>query len=509
MRDLGNAGEARVQEWCALAGITVNKVGIDRHGWDLYFEMPAKSDLSTASRLHESAYECKVQVKTTGGGLKSVSVELSNLHAMATTALPSFYLLVVYDNDDVLVSAHLLHIDELQRERILSRIRKEMDEDESTKLNKKTMSLNFADKMQIQPLNGHGIKSAIISCIGDSQARYVSSKQRHLASVGYESGMYSIKFQVADEDIKRFVGMATGDGSKVKVKKFQLVKTRFGICDKTPSIQRETALISISDLGPRERGRMFFRSLQSGSKIEWEVDVFRAALADWIPEQHRLMRMRAHRFTFDIRPDGREITFWIHKKDAHPSSIRELLKFYKLLAMMQECGGVEVVLEAQGRELRSIATLEKFKDVCDYSDALNVVKAVQQLQAEYGCYEDLIVAPKEISERQQDVLWLMDIISGEADLVSGGCDSKLSEVVVPDFLKLGNIYFASLLVLRGERSDREGVGELAVSSQRLIYKAYCRDEPASLEAMVDEVKERSERYQGDVPVENLTRRLLQ
>lgn len=172
-RYIGTAGELIVEQWCALSGITANRSEPDRHGWDLHFEMPHLANIALASGLHESNIECKVQVKTTDTKKKTVPVELSNLRSMATSTLPTFYILIELAGGQQVQSAHLLHVDDELCSRILERIRRETAKPGKPNLHKKTMSLDFKNGAKIQPLNGEGLKSHILKFIGPSQADYV------------------------------------------------------------------------------------------------------------------------------------------------------------------------------------------------------------------------------------------------------------------------------------------------------------------------------------------------
>jgi hypothetical protein len=504
MRDLGNAAEDQVKSWCGVGGITANKAVIDRHGWDLIFEMTSGFDLSIASGLHQSAYECKVQIKATDGGPQSLSIKLSNLHAMATTALPSFYLLLDYAGGGAPQSAHLIHIDNELCKKILERVRQDYAEDRDVKLYEKWMSLNFANSINIHPLDGCGLKAAIAQCIGDSQSEYVSRKQQYLASAGYESGSTSISFQLDGADLKKFIGMSIGDESKVKVRDFKSFKTRFGIPDESPEAESEAAYISVLDAGPKEHGKMVFRSLSHGSRVEWEVEVFRAALDSWVPESLRLMRMRAPRFTIDIDPDGKKITCHFHKKDDSSSSIRELLKFYQFLTMLQESGGAELTLMAQGRELKSVLKIEGHQG--GFAKALETVKSVQKLQLEFGYHDELCVSPIELSEKQVAIQQYLELVGGEIQQSAHASSGAHEKIIFPVFFQLGEVYFVSLVVF-ADMPVLQGGGSRVPAKP--IFKAYSSDDIESLKAMADEVQKRASAYCGSGQIVNLTEKMLE
>ncbi|WPM26845.1 hypothetical protein OGV25_00400 [Pseudomonas sp. P1B16] len=142
-RYIGTGGERIIAAWCELSGITANRSDPDRHGWDLHFEMPQLANIRSAAGLHESNIECKVQVKTTDTKKKSEPITLSSLRAMATSTLPTFYILIELAGGQQVVAAHLLHIDNTHCAKILERIRRETAKPRKEGLHEKTMTLNF------------------------------------------------------------------------------------------------------------------------------------------------------------------------------------------------------------------------------------------------------------------------------------------------------------------------------------------------------------------------------
>lgn len=512
MRDLGNAGEAKIQEWCSLAGITVNKAGIDRHGWDLFFEMSNQFDLTTAAGLHEPDYECKVQVKSTDGGVKSLPIELSNLRAMATTSLPSFYLLLDYGGGDSPKSAHLLHIDDGLCEKILGRIRSETAKSKSVKLNKKKMSLGFETAVSISPLNGAGLKAAIVSSIGASQSSYVKRKQQHLASVGFGSDAYSVKFQIDNNDMQQFVAMALGDKARVPVKEFKTFLTRFGIKEELPIPVSDTAMVSITDAGPTEYGRIVFKNKISGTKSEWEATVLRGALGVWIPEQYRTLRLRAGKFSMDIGNNLKSFKFSVDEDESSPCGISELRKFYQLMSMFESPSDIAMSIFIQGHELKARLGGEGLRG--GFDQALLALKAAQRVQEEFDNYDEILISPSELSSKQYIIRNYLNFISERDGKVSARLTFKVvdqeiesAECLIPLILVMGNKCFASLCVLSGDLAQQsEGSYVLDVTRQRQTYKTYCDTDLDSLKHMAAELQEQADRYEGTVTVVDLTSR---
>jgi hypothetical protein len=96
--DIGDVGEDVFQKWCSSVGLNAHKAHRDRYGWDYFVEMAVSRTTGNAHDLHKGNGAFKVQVKSTRSRSVSVQVELSNLLALATDPLPTFYLLLQFDS---------------------------------------------------------------------------------------------------------------------------------------------------------------------------------------------------------------------------------------------------------------------------------------------------------------------------------------------------------------------------------------------------------------------------
>lgn len=516
MRDLGNAGEAKVKEWCSLAGITANKAEIDRHGWDLFFEIGNRFDVTAALGLHESDYECKVQVKATDRGVVSLPIELSNLRSMATTTLPSFYLLIDYAGGDSPDSAYLLHVDNDHCEKILKRIRSESAKNKKVKLNSKTMVLSFKEAHRIEPLSGAGLKAAIVDFIGRSQSLYVANKQKFLASVGYDTGAISMKFSIQQQDLQRFVEMSLGDSSRIEVKDLKAFSTRFGIPELLPDLQSDTALVSVSPATPDENGRVVFRNRRTGSRSEFEVAVYRAALGDWVPDEYKMVRFRANRFTIDIGFSLENFKISFHKGEDVPADIKELLKFSKLLLMLTAPGDVDMCITFNGKDLKGRLGGEGFKGHFEY--AIKVYESALRTQHYFDCYDDLSVTPKEVISKSKKILDFINFLTIDDALVQAKVSFKLesyhaqitsAECIVPFSLTLGGMCFISLCVLGGELSQLDGEYCLDVKWRKPIYNTYCLASMLNESGIIAELEKRASEYETSATVIDLSEKYLQ
>ena len=506
MRDIGNAGEARVVEWCSLAGITLNKASIDRHGWDFFFEMSSGYDLSSAAGLHESGFEGKVQIKTTDNGVKNLSIELSNLHAMATTSLPSFYLMINYDGSGAPKSAKLLHLDNENCGKILARVRAETTKNKKVKLNKKTMTIGFKDAIEVLPLDGEGLKAAIVSCVGRSQGEYIRSKQEFLRTVGYGADRLKMNFSLNEQDIERFVEMSIGGKDRIKVEDVKGFATRFGISEEIPEMKGATALMSISAISHDERGKVLFRNTKTGARSEWEVDVFRGALGDWVPEKLRRIRLRADRFTMDIGFDLKSFRFWFHKSDNQISEVRELLKFYKLLAMLNKPQQIDMVLTIDGRDLKAFLGGEGWRG--NFDRAIKVITTIQKIQEHFDHYDDLMLSVGDISSNETKVRDYLNFIEADDDKVDATCkftvkglNHKSVDCIIPFPLVLGDLCFIYMFAVGGALSEI-GVNEykIKVAWRKPIYKVCCKISDLREGDIREEIERAAQSYESSALV---------
>ena len=249
-RDLGRAGEKKFASWCSDVGITINKAEEDKHGWDFLLELPVNRATGSAIDLHKSNVICKVQVKATEGKKLSKSIELSNLHALATDPLPVFYLFIHFSSDATPVEAYLLHLDGDIIRRILKLAREHISAGEGKRLHKKTLTLNYDERHRLPEASGCGFLKYIELNYYGCWGRLLSAKQEVLATAGFEDGVGTINFTITgEEQRKNLILGSLGYANQVAVSDFSVWNKRFGIKDPKPVVVMAEAMMTMTRAG--------------------------------------------------------------------------------------------------------------------------------------------------------------------------------------------------------------------------------------------------------------------
>lgn len=516
LRDLGNAGELAVQKWCALAGITATKPDIDRFGWDLLFEMTSIHDVKTAQGLHESGIECKIQVKATDGITRTQPIELSNLRAMVTSSLPTFYLLLEFNSTADPVNGYLLHIDDIHCEKVLKRIRKETVKPGGFRLNHSTMNLKFTNAMKILPLNGEGLKSAIAKSIGSSQASYVINKQNMLSRIGYETGNFKVKFDLNKKDIQQFVEMTLGTPANLPIKNIKSFLTRFGFTEELPELKSDTAVITVTDVEFDDEGTATFRNRNSGECIAYKIKVYRAGFGTWVPPENRTIRLKADRFSIDVYPHKNSFKIWFHDGDSSTADVAALLKSYRFMQLMSDPTAVIMELSINDKESRGSLNGDGFGGNFDY--AIYVLEATLRIQHFFDLYDPLLVTPSEIESISENLINLSKFLhlpDKEIDMtvrfrISGATRKILeAECILPVSISYGGIQFVALYVLSGDLENTTDESYVLQAKRRkLLYKTYFNLATSKKSEIPDEVRRVASEYRSEITVVNLSEKFI-
>lgn len=246
-RDLGKAGEKKFASWCSDIGITTNKAEEDMHGWDFLLELPVNRATGAAHDLHKSNMICKIQVKSTEGKKLSKSVELSNLHALATDPLPVFYIFLHFDSSATPIAAYLLHLDESLIKKILKLARKHISTGTGEQLHKKSLTLAYDETHRLPEPSGQGFLKYIEDNYYTRWERLLSEKQKILNTAGFEDGAGDIHFTIkGTEQRENLILGSLGYANKVEVSDFSFWNKRFGIKDPTPAIAMKNAVMTMT-----------------------------------------------------------------------------------------------------------------------------------------------------------------------------------------------------------------------------------------------------------------------
>lgn len=300
MRDLGEMGESSLQFWCSQVGLVANGSRIDKTGWDFVIEFPFHKVLGP-TRLHESAIECKVQVKATDKQNRKLPIKLSNLRRLITAPMPAFILFLEFDGKKNVQRAFLVHVDAELISTTLQRVH-ELETGGMTDHHKRTLTVHYGSKHEIKPLDGEGLKSKIELSVPQGMNSYVAWKNKHLKTTGYEKGFAQITFQTGDEaNLLELIDVSLGLKRSARVTQFRESQVRFGIKSQ-PELVSEIGELEMPNLKPTAVGSINFKDDRLSVGLTFACRFYSSPLNAGLPKSLVKFRVEADCFDFILHP---------------------------------------------------------------------------------------------------------------------------------------------------------------------------------------------------------------
>lgn len=302
MRDVGTMGESTFALWCSQAGLIANGSRIDRTGWDFYVEFPSHSILRP-EQLHQSALECKVQIKSTDSRRRKLPVKLSNLRRLATAQMPAFFAVIEFDGMEMAQRAFLVHVDYELIERILRRIHECQEIEGKTNFNQHTLTINYGEKHELLPVNGQELRCRLKAVAPAGMSEYVAGKKVFLETIGFESGHAKFKFQTkGEENIRDLIDVSLGIRRVVQVTGFTGFPTRFGIASKKPMIEMSVGQLEMPGIKPTTSGEVRFREDRLSPPLCLQCKLYVSPLSRMLPPELLKIRVEGEGFEFHLSP---------------------------------------------------------------------------------------------------------------------------------------------------------------------------------------------------------------
>lgn len=413
MRDLGTAGEKYFGVLCAGAGMAANKSETDINGWDLFVEIDKSSNAFDRLSMHEGLIETKVQVKSTDGDSKSVDVELSNLKKMATSSLPCFYVLLEFGGGDVPLKGYLRHFDNDLINKTLHRISDEYAKDPKVKLNKKKMRLNFQD--EIKPLSASTVKEMLTQHIGSSYLDYIEKKSEYLKTVGFEDGTHRIKFTiVGDEKLSKLIDISLGKKNSIEVHEIHGSSLRFGILSERKDLTSDTAILTMPDVTPTDRGFVSFKDKSNGRTLKFPVDVYSSPLNSWIPKHLRKIRMDGKLFDFNILDQAKSFNISMNIHLLETFEVEESVRLFKLTHMLARPQNIDLTFEFQGSS--TTARLNSGEGFPEQSHAIEALEKIVKIKQYFEVDTPLHFSSTDINNARNKLKKLIHIVEGAPEI---------------------------------------------------------------------------------------------
>lgn len=492
MRDLGAAGENYFSAWCAASGMTANKSVSDMNGWDVFVEIEKSAEKFDPASMHEGLIELKIQIKSTDGSKKSVDVELSNLKKMATTTLPSFYVLMEFDRSESPKNAYLLHVDSTLSNKILKRIAELFAQDAKVKLNKKKMRLNFIDS--ISPLSATKLKEMILSHIGPSHLSYIDQKRNHLLSAGFEDGSHRVKFSISGDDtLQKLIDISLGKKGGIEINDVHGSTLRFGIASDIPKLKSDTAILEMPNVMPDANGFISFRDKMTGRTLKFSADLYRSVFNSWVADDLRKIRIDCRLFEIHMFHQGKSVTITINTDKIDSFDVEDSLKLYKLVHMLWKPENVSMTLDFGNGSAR--ATLNPGECFSDQSHVITVLERLVKIKNYFEIEDPFFATSKEINENLQRLIQFEKLIDGNLDgvliqfeLDPGPAPETEVECFYVASIELGGHALIELITFYGKiQSPEIGKYSLAPTEKQSLYKTVLAIEDIDKHALEEEI----------------------
>lgn len=230
----GAVGEYLLGTWAAQAGITVNKVQSDAHGWDYLLEL-SRAHMkhgTTSLDLIPCELRCFVQVKVIRSEDGRARIKLSNWHRMVHDLTPWFVLVIVLDENREPAECFLVHIDASWCGRVLKRLR-ELPEDEGARLHEHHVDVTWVDSDRLAKLHGQALEAGIRFHTGSDPTAYADRKRTWVQEAGYDEERHLLHIEVAatreDEAHTMMADFAIGLLEELPLSLLRIEELRFGI----------------------------------------------------------------------------------------------------------------------------------------------------------------------------------------------------------------------------------------------------------------------------------------
>jgi hypothetical protein len=395
MRDLGNLGESCFTTWCNQAFITSNsskienssKIGrstIDRHGWDFYLEFPSEDHPNIPLDMQPAALECKVQVKSTDQRRKSKQIELSNLRRLIQTPQPAFFCFIKFDGNLEPVSAYLVHVDESIIKRTLKALQQADFSEQRSRINKKTININFNDSHKIDPLNGVSLKKAILSHVKHGLEKYTAEKYKLLSSLGFEDGSVHIEFET--ENVDSLNDLFLGITSEISIRNLMATQYRFNTQYPSSFLDIEQGKLSIPDLPVFTEGKITFKEHLFSHRISFPCKVYDSPLKKFLPQEMFKFNVKGEFFNCIVQPFINQAKFSLLFPENRQLGINTAINIVKLLLMMLN-STKKIIVEIDCAKFPQPISINISSTTLNSSPYKTSANTIEELNQELECLE--------------------------------------------------------------------------------------------------------------------------
>lgn len=510
MRDLGQMGESTFSLWCADAGLIPNGSRIDKTGWDFFVEFPFDSGLSP-TEIHRSAFECKVQVKSTDKNERKLSIALSNLRRLITAQMPAFFVFIEFDGKSTAQRAFVVHVDNELISNVLKRLHEVEQSDEDNNLNKRTMTISYDESHRLNNLDGVSLKESFSSLIGNNIAEYISRKKSFLESTGFEDGFAQITFTTEGVDnLRTLIDVSLGIEKQVDISNFRGVDTRFGIASKTPFVDCEGGKLEMPNLKPNAEGVVRFKEDKLSSGLSFNSKLYISPFNAMVPDELKKIKVEGEFFDLKFNPYVGFASYSFSFGEGVRLEVRKFRDAIKLLNLLSTSGKkiyAELIFDGFPKLEFGVGCKEQN---FNFSKELKALESAVKLMSDFDVSETVDISFNEISKYATEICQFHGIIESSPNMfkVEFGVDGKgfdSNKKAACIFLvtaPIGSHIFGILIVLTGFVKEFEHERFRLITNDVVIEKRILsgKDNAISKENLIAAIEGVKEKYSSEYSI---------
>ncbi|MGE8303333.1 MAG: hypothetical protein ACN6PW_02650 [Pseudomonas kermanshahensis] len=508
MSDIGSAGEHFFMGFCFADGVNANKCGADKNGWDVIVEVDQDPRQLSQHTLHEPIITAKVQVKSTRKKSLKVDVTLSNLRKMATSPLPTFYVLLDFSEGAPPRRAFLRHMNEALIKETLERVNALLVEGNAQKLHKSTMRVDFEQGREIALNDSDTFKRAVLDAVGRSASGYADRKSAFLRDVGTSDGSHLLRFEIQGiESLTALVNATLGMGGTIPLHSMQMSSKRFGMEDPGSRSMNEGGLIELGPIAPTAQGTLTFRNPATGASTQVAALAYMSPLHHALPKHLRRIRFDCGMFDWLINEDGSNAQFQTTLDPNQPVLLDDLCNFLQVMSLIHEPENLIVEVDLPG--FHHSATIRNGTGVMNFSSLLEAADLLAKTKAFFQDRGALEVSVTDLLQLHTEVRGLTAYLHKEATLdlkfvIDEQPDLNEATCLVPLSLKVGTRYYIAVVAVSGKLGRAEdGRYHVFSSHYEILYKTVLRAQELSREKVLQQIEVLTERYAAPLPIVNL------
>lgn len=506
-RDLGQMGENIFSYWCSQANLIANSSQIDKTGWDYLVEFPFESSYS-AGKVHDTAFECKIQVKATDHCKGKWQVKLSNLRSLVTAQMPTFFVFIEFNGTETAQKAFIIHVDNTLISKVLKRIHTIEQGDKLQKLNKSSMIINYHNGYALENMNGESLKKVLLDYIGENYAQYISNKKLHLETTGYDEQACEIKFKLKGvENILSLNNAFLGSKEKIEVSSLKLIDTRFGI--KSAALDEGKGFVQLST-EPRE-GSITFRESTLDIGITYDVKIYKSPLSSKELKDN-LFKVKIEGDFFDLKISDNINVAFNFGEDLH----LEVEKFKEALELA-------VQISTQDRKILVQVISENLPPLdfhifgkhlgVDYSYELVTLDNIIALISDFKITKDINITYNQILSQSDQISNLYRFMAQDASKIEGDFSlkkefesikfKKETAIILRLEALIGEYIVSAIIVLIvnvNEKNPRDFTftAKKRIVEQRMFYKEGKTFSSKDLDEKITEIADKYKKQEYEV-----------